>query len=52
MDEKQFLITSLQLIEVSLARGAVKGEEVKVISAMRDYISQGYKSIKNLSQSL
>ena len=41
MDEKQFLITSLQLIEVSLARGAVKGEEVKVISARRDYISQG-----------
>ena len=39
MDEKQFL-PSLQLIEVSLARGAVKGEEVKVISAMRLHLTR------------
>ncbi|MDC3098525.1 hypothetical protein OA493_02135 [Gammaproteobacteria bacterium] len=38
MDEKQFLITALQLIDVSLARGAIRGEEVKIVSQLRDYI--------------
>ena len=46
MDEKQFLIIALQLVEVSLARGAIKGEELEVINQMRNYITDKLKDMQ------
>ncbi len=46
MDEKQFLIIAYQLIEVSLQRGAIKGEELEVINQMRKHVTAKLKEMQ------
>ncbi len=46
MDEKQFLIIAYQLIEVSLQRGAIKGEELEVINQMRNHVTAKLKEMQ------
>ena len=46
MDEKQFLIIAYQLIEVSLARRAIKGEELEVINQMRNHVTAQLKEMQ------
>ena len=40
MNEKDFLISVLQLIEVSLQRGAIRGPELDAVAVMRQYVAK------------
>jgi|TARA_A100000171_G_C2014415_1_gene87986 hypothetical protein len=46
MNDKQFYIIALQLVEVLCARGAIKGEELDVISQVRKYITDKLKEME------
>tara|TARA_B100000963_G_scaffold360610_1_gene392136 strand:+ start:1300 stop:1503 length:204 start_codon:yes stop_codon:yes gene_type:complete len=46
MNDKQFYIIALQLVEVLCARGAIKGEELDVISQVRKYITEKLKDMQ------
>ncbi len=40
MSEKDFLISVLQLIEVSLQRGAIRSAELEVITVLKQYVAE------------